>query len=141
MVETIQEIAATFTVPLVSIAAISLLVGGIGVMNIMPVSVTDRTREIGLRRAVGARRVGISIIAQFPVEAMVLCLLGGLIGVIVGYGGAQVVTPLLGASRAVVTPESVAIALGVSIGVGLFFGLYPAGRAAAWRPLDALRYE
>jgi putative ABC transport system permease protein len=139
MVETIQETTATFTVLLASIAAISLLVGGIGVMNIMLVSVTERTREIGLRKAVGARRS--DIMAQFLVEAMVLCLLGGLIGVIAGYGGAQVITPLLGASRAIITPDSVLIALGVSIGVGVFFGLYPAGRAAAWKPIDALRYE
>jgi putative ABC transport system permease protein len=139
IVESVQETTETFTVLLASIAAISLLVGGIGVMNIMLVSVTERTREIGIRKAVGARRR--DIMAQFLVEAMVLCLLGGLIGVLVGYGGAQVVTPLLGGSRALITPESVALALGVSIAVGLFFGLYPAGRAAALKPIDALRYE
>jgi putative ABC transport system permease protein len=139
IVETVQETAGTFAVLLASIAAISLLVGGIGVMNIMMVSVTERTREIGIRKAVGARRS--DILAQFLVEAMVLCLLGGLLGVLAGYGGAQVITPLLGGSRAIVTPNSVAMALGVSIGVGLFFGLYPAGRAAALKPIDALRYE
>ena len=139
IVETVQETAGTFAVLLASIAAISLLVGGIGVMNIMLVSVTERTREIGIRKAVGARRS--DIMAQFLVEAMVLCLLGGLIGVLAGYGGARVITPLLGGSRAIVTPDSVAMALGVSIAVGLFFGLYPAGRAAALRPIDALRYE
>ncbi|MFN2129042.1 MAG: ABC transporter permease [Anaerolineae bacterium] len=139
IVETVQETAGTFAVLLASIAAISLLVGGIGVMNIMLVSVTERTREIGIRKAVGARRS--DILAQFLVEAMVLCLLGGLLGVLAGYGGAQVITPLLGGSRAIVTPDSVAMALGVSIAVGLFFGLYPAGRAAALRPIDALRYE
>ena len=139
MVETVQETTETFTVLLASIAAISLLVGGIGVMNIMLVAVTERTREIGIRKAVGARRR--DIMAQFLVEAMVLCLLGGLIGVLAGYGGAQLVTPLLGGSRALVTPDSVAMALGVSSGVGLFFGLYPAGRAAALKPIDALRYE
>jgi putative ABC transport system permease protein len=139
IVETVQETAGTFAVLLASIAAISLLVGGIGVMNIMLVSVTERTREIGIRKAVGARRS--DIMAQFLVEAMVLCLLGGLIGVLAGYGGARVITPLLGGSRAIVTPDSVAMALGVSIAVGLFFGLYPAGRAAALKPIDALRYE
>jgi putative ABC transport system permease protein len=139
IVESVQETTETFTVLLASIAAISLVVGGIGVMNIMLVSVTERTREIGIRKAVGARRA--DIMAQFLVEAMVLCLLGGLIGVLVGYGGAQVVTPLLGGTRALVTPDSVAMALGVSIAVGLFFGLYPAGRAATLKPIDALRYE
>jgi putative ABC transport system permease protein len=139
IVESVQETTQTFTVLLASIAAISLVVGGIGVMNIMLVSVTERTREIGIRKAVGARRR--DILAQFLVEAIVLCLLGGLIGVLAGYAGAQVVTPLLGGSRALVTPDSVALALGVSIAVGVFFGLYPAGRAAALRPIDALRYE
>jgi putative ABC transport system permease protein len=139
IVESVQETTQTFTVLLASIAAISLLVGGIGVMNIMLVSVTERTREIGIRKAVGAKRR--DIMAQFLVEAMVLCLLGGLIGVLVGYGGAQVITPLLGVDRALVTPESVALAVGVSMAVGLFFGLYPAGRAAALKPIDALRYE
>jgi putative ABC transport system permease protein len=139
IVETVQQTAGTFAVLLASIAAISLLVGGIGVMNIMLVSVTERTREIGIRKAVGARRS--DILAQFLVEAMVLCLLGGLLGVLGGYGGAQLITPLLGGSRAIVTPDSVAMALGVSIAVGLFFGLYPASRAAALKPIDALRYE
>jgi len=139
IVETMQEITGTFTVLLGSIAAISLLVGGIGVMNIMLVSVTERTREIGIRKAVGAKRR--DIMAQFLVEAVVLSFLGGLIGVLAGYGGAQVITPLMGGASAVVTTNSVAMALGVSLAVGLFFGLYPAGRAAALHPIDALRYE
>ena len=139
MVETVQETTETFTVLLGSIAAISLLVGGIGVMNIMLVSVTERTREIGIRKAVGAKRR--DIMAQFLVEAMALSFLGGLIGVLAGYGGAQLVTPLMGGTRAVVTPDSVVMALGVSIAVGLFFGLYPASRAAALNPIDALRFE
>jgi len=139
MVETVQETTQTFTVLLASIAAISLLVGGIGVMNIMLVSVTERTREIGIRKAVGARRS--DIMAQFLVEAMVLCLFGGLLGVLAGYGGALVITPLLGTGQAIVTPDSVVIALGVSLAVGIFFGLYPASRAAAWKPIEALRYE
>jgi putative ABC transport system permease protein len=139
MVETVQETTETFTVLLGSIAAISLLVGGIGVMNIMLVSVTERTREIGIRKAVGAKRR--DIMTQFLVEAIVLTLLGGLVGVLAGYGGAQVVAPLMGSNRALVTPDSVIMALSVSIAVGLFFGLYPASRAAALHPIDALRYE
>ena len=139
MVDTMQEVTGTFTMLLGSIAAISLLVGGIGIMNIMLVAVTERTREIGIRKAVGARRR--DIMAQFLVEAVVLSLLGGLIGLLFGYGGAQAITPLLGATRAIVAPSSVAMALGVSVGVGLFFGLYPAGRAASLHPIEALRYE
>ncbi len=139
MVETVQESMGTFTVLLGSIAAISLVVGGIGVMNIMLVSVTERTREIGIRKAVGAKQR--DIMGQFLVEAIVLTLLGGMIGVLVGYGGAQVITPLMGGTRALVTPGSVIMALSVSIAVGLFFGLYPASRAAALNPIDALRYE
>jgi putative ABC transport system permease protein len=139
IVEMVQQTAETFTVLLGSIAAISLVVGGIGIMNIMLVSVTERTREIGIRKAVGAKRR--DILFQFLAEAVVLSLLGGLFGILVGYGSAQVVTPLLGGTRALVTPQSVAMALGVSIGVGLFFGLYPANRAAGLHPIDALRYE
>ena len=122
-----------------SIAAISLLVGGIGIMNIMLVSVTERTREIGLRKAVGAKRRDVLI--QFLAEAMVLSVLGGLIGVAVGIGGAQLISPLLGSSKALVTPQSVVLALAVSLGIGIFFGFYPANRAARLNPIDALRYE
>jgi putative ABC transport system permease protein len=139
LVESVAETAQTFSILLGSIASISLVVGGIGIMNIMLVSVTERTREIGIRKAVGARKR--DILAQFLVEAISLSLLGGLIGVGVGIGGAKVVTPLLGATRAVVTSESVALALGVSLAVGLFFGIYPAARAAALNPMEALRYE
>ncbi len=139
IVEMVEQTAETFTVLLGSIAAISLVVGGIGIMNIMLVSVTERTREIGIRKAVGAKRR--DILTQFLAEAVVLSLLGGLIGVLSGYGAAQVVTPLLGGTRALVTPQSVVMALSVSIGVGLFFGLYPANRAARLHPIEALRYE
>jgi putative ABC transport system permease protein len=139
LLTTVQQTTGTFTTLLGSIAAISLLVGGIGIMNIMLVSVTERTHEIGIRKAVGATRGDILI--QFLIEAIVISVLGGLIGVAGGIGGAQVVTPLLGYSQALVTPESVALALSVSLGIGIFFGLYPATRAAALSPIDALRYE
>jgi putative ABC transport system permease protein len=139
IVEMVEQTAETFTVLLGSIAAISLVVGGIGIMNIMLVSVTERTREVGIRKAVGAKRR--DILAQFLAEAVVLSLLGGVIGILLGYGGAQVVTPLLGGTRALVTPQSVFMALSVSIGVGLFFGIYPANRAAGLKPIEALRYE
>ncbi len=139
IVSTISETTGTFTTLLGSIAAISLLVGGIGIMNIMLVSVTERTREVGLRKAVGAKRG--DILLQFLAEAIVLSVLGGLIGVALGIAGAQLITPLLGSSQALVTPDSVALALAVSLGIGIFFGLYPANRAAALNPIDALRYE
>jgi putative ABC transport system permease protein len=139
IVEMVAETTGTFAVLLASIAAISLIVGGIGIMNIMLVSVTERTREIGIRKAVGARRR--DILFQFLVEAVALSLVGGLVGVLAGYGGARVVTPMLGGTRAVVTPESVIMALSVSLAVGLFFGIYPASRAAKLNPIDALRFE
>jgi putative ABC transport system permease protein len=126
----------TFTVLLASVAAISLLVGGIGVMNIMLVTVTERTREIGIRKAIGAQKF--DIVTQFLLEAVLLSVFGGVMGVVVGLIGSQFdivgVTP-------VVAPYSVGLAFGVSVVVGLFFGLYPANRAASLRPIDALRYE
>jgi putative ABC transport system permease protein len=126
----------TFTVLLASVAAISLLVGGIGVMNIMLVTVTERTREIGIRKAIGAQKG--DIVGQFLIEAVLLSLFGGVMGVAVGLIGSHFtivgVTP-------VVAPYSVVLAFGVSVLTGLFFGLYPANRAASLRPIDALRYE
>jgi putative ABC transport system permease protein len=139
ILSSVAETSGTFTTLLGSIAAISLLVGGIGIMNIMLVSVTERTREVGLRKAVGAKRG--DILFQFLAEAVVISALGGLIGVGLGVGGAQVITPLLGASKALVTGQSIALALAVSLAIGLFFGLYPANRAAGLNPIDALRYE
>lgn len=126
----------TFTVLLGAVAAISLLVGGIGVMNIMLVTVTERTREIGVRKAIGAPRG--DIIAQFMFEAVLLSLFGGIAGAIVGIVGSQFT--IVGVEP-VVAPYSVALAFGFAIAVGVFFGLYPASRAAALRPIDALRYE
>ena len=139
IVSTVSETTQTFTTLLGSIAAISLLVGGIGIMNIMLVSVTERTREIGLRKAVGAKRA--DILVQFLAEAIVLSAVGGLLGVAAGIGSAQAIAPLLGSSQAVVTSQSVFLALGVSLAIGVFFGLYPANRAAGLKPIDALHYE
>jgi len=126
----------TFTVLLACVAAISLLVGGIGVMNIMLVTVTERTHEIGIRKALGARRG--DIVGQFLVEAVLLSVIGGLLGVLVGLAGSRFT--IVGV-RPVVAPYSVLLAFGVAAGVGLTFGLYPANRAAALRPIDALRHD
>jgi putative ABC transport system permease protein len=126
----------TFTVLLGAVAAISLLVGGIGVMNIMLVTVTERTREIGIRKAVGARRG--DIVGQFLVEAVLLSVFGGATGVLVGLVGSHFT--IVGV-QPVVAPYSVALAFGVAVAIGLVFGLYPANRAAALRPIDALRDE
>jgi putative ABC transport system permease protein len=147
---TFSQITQTFTVLLGSIAGISLVVGGIGIMNIMLVSVTERTREIGIRKAVGARRN--DILSQFLVESVMVSLLGGLVGVIAGWGVSRLIAglpmPAAGGGAAagqalqtVVTPESVILAFGVSAAVGLFFGVYPASRAARLHPIQALRYE
>jgi putative ABC transport system permease protein len=126
----------TFTVLLGAVAAISLLVGGIGVMNIMLVTVTERTREIGIRKAIGASKA--DIIGQFLVEAVLLSLFGGVVGVISGLIGSQFT--IVGV-KPVVAPYSVFVAFGVAILIGLFFGLYPANRAASLRPIEALRYD
>ena len=121
------------------VAAISLLVGGIGIMNIMLVSVTERTREIGLRKAVGAKRR--HILTQFLVEAVVLSLLGGILGMLLGFAGAQAIASLSEDLQAAVTLDAVLLATGVSSAVGLIFGIFPALRASQLHPIDALRYE
>ncbi len=134
----LNQITDILTIFLASIAAISLLVGGIGIMNIMLVSVTERTREIGIRKAVGARRR--DILAQFLIEAITLSVTGGAIGILLG-GGIGALVNMTGLIKTVVAPSSVALAVGFSVAVGLFFGLYPAARAAGLHPIDALRYE
>jgi len=136
--ETQQEAQQTFTVLLASIAGVSLIVGGIGIMNIMLVSVTERTREIGIRMALGATRG--SILLQFLVESVTLCLLGGLLGVAAGAGAAQLMSRVAG-WEVFVSPESIGLASAFSVGVGLFFGIWPARRAARLDPIEALRYE
>ena len=138
MLETLNESSQTFTALLAGIAAVSLLVGGIGIMNIMLVSVTERTREIGVRKAMGARRR--TILFQFLVEALVLCTLGGVAGLLAGIGGAELINRLAGWD-AVVAPEAAVIAIVFSAAIGLFFGIWPARRAARLDPIDALRYE
>lgn len=138
ILETFTETSRTFTLLLASIAAVSLVVGGIGVMNIMLVSVTERTREIGIRKAVGAKRRDILI--QFVVEALTLCLIGGLIGTGLGVGAAMLLSDLAG-WRTIVTPESILLAFSFSAVVGIGFGSYPAHKASKLHPIEALRYE
>jgi len=136
------QVTGIMTLLLGSIAGISLVVGGIGIMNIMLVSVTERTREIGIRKAVGARRR--DILLQFLVEAIVVSVVGGGVGILLGAGLSRVVSGVdLGGSRiqAVVTADSVLLAVGVSVAIGLFFGIYPAMRASRLNPIEALRYE
>jgi putative ABC transport system permease protein len=137
-----KEASQTLTILLGAIAGISLVVGGIGIMNIMIVSVTERTREIGIRKAVGARQR--DILLQFLMEALVVSLLGGIAGVAGGIGMSHFVEgkELNGqAISTVVEPSSIVLAFGISAAIGLFFGIYPASRAAALNPIQALRYE
>ena len=135
---TMEETTKTFTFLLGGIAAVSLLVGGIGIMNIMLVSATERTKEIGVRKALGATRQ--NILLQFMVEALVLCFMGGVIGILMGVGGAIALSKLADWNTYVSWP-AVALALLFSAGVGVFFGMWPAQRAARLDPIQALRYE
>jgi putative ABC transport system permease protein len=138
LTEAASETARIMTLLLSAIAGISLLVGGIGIMNIMLVSVTERTREIGLRLALGAR--GSDVLTQFLVEAVVMSLAGGVVGIALGFTGSEVVRALTGWNT-MISPEIVFLALGFAAAVGVFFGFYPARRAAALDPIEALRYE
>ena len=133
-----QQATEIFTFLLAGIAGVSLLVGGIGIMNIMLVSVTERTREIGVRMALGATRG--NILLQFLVESMILCVLGGIVGILVGGGLANLLARFAG-WQTVVSPMAVGMAFAFSAGVGLFFGIWPARRAAKLDPIEALRYE
>ena len=135
---TAAETTSTITLLLGNIAAISLLVGGIGIMNIMLVSVTERTREIGIRKALGATYN--NILLQFLIEAIVIGVTGGLIGICLGVSGAHIISAVAGWNT-VISPASILLAFGVSVAIGLFFGLYPARKAALLDPIDALRYE
>jgi putative ABC transport system permease protein len=136
ILQTSASSSSVFTTLLGEVAAISLLVGGIGVMNIMLVSVTERTREIGIRKAVGARRS--DVLTQFLIEAVLVSLLGGIAGVLFGVIGSQFT---IAGVHPVIAPYSVALAFGAALITGLFFGTYPASRAAAMRPIEALRFE
>ena len=138
LLATQQQTTQVFTTLLASIAAVSLLVGGIGIMNIMLVSVTERTREIGVRKALGATRGNIML--QFLIEALVLCLVGGVLGVLLGIGAAITLSRVM-QWNTLISPAAVAIAFGFSALVGLFFGIWPARRAASLDPIVALRYE
>ena len=147
MMDIMNTMTNTLMIVLVAIAAISLLVGGIGIMNIMLVSVTERTREIGIRKSLGAKRKAIR--TQFIIEAGTTSAIGGVLGILVGVGLASVVGTLVSSTMdtggvpftAVPTPTSVAVAFGVSVGIGVLFGYLPANKAAALNPIDALRYE
>jgi putative ABC transport system permease protein len=128
----------TFNIVLGSIAAISLLVGGIGIMNIMLASVTERTREIGIRRAIGAKKI--QVVGQFLIETMVLSTTGGLLGIFIGFLIPWLITMISGLPT-VITPLSIVLSLAISMAVGIIFGLYPARRAANLDPIEALRHE
>ena len=138
IIEVMNEVMGVMTILLSGIAAISLLVGGIGIMNIMLVSVTERTREIGIRKAIGAQRT--DILSQFLVEAVVLSVAGGIIGIGLSYLGLQVIGTAMEISMGM-SVGTIVLALGFSAFVGVVFGIYPANKAATLRPIDALRYE
>jgi putative ABC transport system permease protein len=139
ILDAVDSVLGLLTIFLALIAGISLLVGGIGVMNIMLVSVTERTREIGLRKAVGARYIDLML--QFLFESVAVSVSGGLVGILIGALMALIGGLLLPTLGLTITPISVVLAVGVSVTIGIFFGIYPASRAAALNPIEALRYE
>jgi putative ABC transport system permease protein len=138
MLQAEEESSRILTILLGAIASVSLLVGGIGIMNIMLVSVTERTREIGLRMAVGARSR--DILTQFLVEAVTLSLIGGAIGIGLGLGGSYAIA-YLAEWRTLISAQAIVLAFGFAAAVGIFFGFYPASKAAGLNPIEALRYE
>ena len=138
ILSTVQETGKTFTMLLAGIAIVSLVVGGIGIMNIMLVSVTERTREIGIRKAIGAQPR--DILGQFLVEALIVSLSGGVVGVALGFVATRLASKFAGWPT-VVTPQSVVLSFSFAFAVGLFFGFYPARKASGLNPIDALRYE
>ena len=138
VLQTQEESSRVMTYLLAAIASVSLLVGGIGIMNIMLVSVTERTREIGLRMAVGARRR--HILLQFLIEAVTLSLIGGIVGIALGVGGSHAIS-YFAEWRTLVAPGSIVLAFGFAAGIGIFFGFYPARKASRLDPIEALRYE
>jgi putative ABC transport system permease protein len=133
-----QQQQRMFEIVMISIAGISLLVGGIGIMNIMLATVLERTREIGIRRAIGARQR--DIVRQFLIEAVMISIVGGLLGIATGFLGSTIIS-ILADMPTVVTMLSIVVAFGVSVGVGLLFGIYPATQAAKLDPIEAIRYE
>ena len=138
ILSTVQETSDTFTMLLAGIAVVSLIVGGIGIMNIMFVSVSERTREIGIRKAIGAQRR--DILGQFLIEAVIVSLSGGFIGAVLGIFVSKLISRFAGWPT-VISPESVVLSFGFAFAVGLFFGFYPARKGALLNPIDALRYE
>jgi putative ABC transport system permease protein len=138
LLQTLQSVTGTMTALLAGVAVVSLIVGGIGIMNIMIVSVTERTREIGLRKAMGATEH--DIMAQFLTESLVVSVLGGLIGIAAGIGGSKVVGSALG-TNTIVSLKAIVLSFVVAASIGLFFGIYPARKAAKLHPIDALRWE
>jgi putative ABC transport system permease protein len=133
-----EEASRVMTYLLGAIASVSLLVGGVGIMNIMLVCVTERTREIGLRMAVGARRR--DILGQFLIEALTLSVIGGTLGVAAGLGGARAIS-YFAEWQTLIAPDAIAVAFGVAAAIGIVFGFYPARRAAHLDPIEALRFE
>ncbi len=138
MMETMQSAVKTMSLLLGSIAGVSLLVGGIGIMNIMLVSVTERTKEIGIRMAIGAKSTDIQI--QFLIESLLLSIIGGIMGLIFGAFGAKMIE-LFGSMTVYISGFSIALSLGFSGVIGVVFGYYPAYKASLLNPIDALRYE
>jgi putative ABC transport system permease protein len=138
LIETAEEQSRVLSLLLAGVASVSLLVGGIGIMNIMLVSVTERTREIGLRKALGATQD--AVLSQFLLESVALCLVGGVVGVLLGIGGVHVVAGLMGVDP-IIVPAGVVIAFGFAAMVGMFFGFYPAYMASKLQPIVALRTD